>query len=141
MAEGIFSKHLSHNIDVHAIQVKSAGIDALVDLTPDRKTKEVCNAQGVHVSSHKARQLTKEMLEKSDIILCMEKVHKQRIFSAFPKFTKNVFLLKEYLQKDSIGNTEVKDPIGKSKKYYEKCFKEIEKEVQRIVPIILRGNA
>ena len=141
MAAGIFNKQLSHYDGPHSIHVKSAGVDALEDLTPDRKTKEVCNAQGIHIGSHKSRQLTKDMLDKADIVLCMEKFHKQRIISAFPNFVKNVFLLKEYLRESSIDHASIKDPIGKSKKQYEKCFKEIEKEVQRILPIIIKSTS
>jgi protein-tyrosine phosphatase len=141
IAEGILKKLLANSTGSHTIVVTSAGIDALEDYTPDRTTNEICTKRGVHIGSHKARQLTKAMLKETDIILCMEKIHKQRILSAFPKFIKNVFLLKEYLQENPIDDAAIKDPIGKSKKKYEKCFKEIEKEVQRILPIILKGTS
>ncbi len=141
MAEGIFKKLLMHSTGSPTIVVASAGIDALENYTPDRTTNEICIKRGVHISSHKARQLTKAMLKETEIVLCMEKVHKQRILGAFPKFIKHVFLLKEYLHATPLNDAEIKDPTGKSKKDYEKCFKEIEKEVQRILPIILKGTS
>jgi protein-tyrosine-phosphatase len=139
MAEGILMKLLTDCTDSHAIIAASAGLDALEGYTPDRTTTEVCNKRKVHIDSHKAQQLTKAMLKEADIVLCMEKIHKQRILGAFPKLIKKVFLLKEYLHQNSLGNAEVKDPTGKSIIHYQKCFHEIEKEVQRILPFILKN--
>ena len=139
MAEGILKKLLANSPGHHTIIVDSAGMDALENYTPDRTTNEVCTKRSVHIGLHKARQLTKAMLKETDIVLCMEKVHKQRILGAFPRFIKHVFLLKEYSHADPLEDAEIKDPTGKSKKDYEKCFKEIEKEVQRILPIILKS--
>lgn len=137
MAEGIFKKLLSTHIGMHAIHVSSAGVDALEGLTPDRNTHEICNKQGVHIVPHRARQLTKAMLKETDLILCMAKIHKQSILNAFPKVSKNIFLLKEYLREHPVDVISIKDPTGKSIKHYEICFKEIEKEVRRIFPLII----
>jgi protein-tyrosine-phosphatase len=137
MAEGILKKMLSTSLSTHDVHVRSAGVDALEGLTPDRNTIEICNKQGVHISSHKASQLTKALLKEADLVLCMAKVHKQRILNAFPKSEKNVFLLKEYLRDHPVMETSVKDPTGKPKRHYEACFREIEKELKRIWPPIL----
>jgi protein-tyrosine-phosphatase len=141
IAEGIFKKLVANSPGYHSIFVASAGIDALENFTSDSNTIEICMNRHVYIGSHKARQLTKIMLKEMDVVLCMEKIHKQRILSAFPKYSKRVFLLKEYLHKDPIEDIEIKDPTGKSKVYYEKCFKEIEKEVRRILPAILRASS
>jgi protein-tyrosine-phosphatase len=138
MAEEILKRLLANSPGFYSVFVTSAGIDALENFTPDLNTLEVCIKRNIYIGSHKARQLTNTILKDMDIILCMEKIHKQRILSAFPKLVKRVFLLKEYLRKDSLDDAEIKDPTGKSKKNYEKCFKEIQKEVQRILPAILK---
>jgi protein-tyrosine-phosphatase len=137
MAEGIFKKLLSNHIIIQSIHIRSAGIDVLEGMTPDRNTNEVCNKQSIHIGSHRAHQLTKAMLKETDIILCMAKSHKQSIDSAFPGLNKNIFLLKEYLREHPVNEPSVKDPTGKSVKYYEICFKEIEKELVRIFPAII----
>jgi protein-tyrosine phosphatase len=141
MAEGILKRLLAFSPGFHSVFVASAGIDALENCTPDLNTSEVCMKRHIYIGSHKSRQLTKAMLKDMDIILCMEKIHKQRIHSAFPKFAKHVFLLKEYLHKNSLDDVEIKDPTGKSKIIYEKCFKEIDREVQRILPAILKDTS
>ena len=140
MAEGILKKLLTSSSNSQMVFVASAGIDALEGFTPDRNTLEVCTRRNVHIGSHKAQQLTKSMLKETDIVLCMAKIHKERILSAFPKFHKHVFLLKEYLLHKSPQEVSIKDPTGKSKKHYEACFKEIEHEVHRIAPTILKKS-
>lgn len=138
MAEGILKKLVANSPGYHTVFVASAGIDALENMMPDQKTVEVCTKRNIFVGLHKARQLTNSMLKDIDIALCMEKIHKQRILSAFPKLSKQVFLLKEYLNKSSLTDPEVKDPTGKPKEYYDKCYKEIDKELRRILPAILK---
>jgi len=141
MAEGILKKLIANSPGYHTIFVASAGIDALKNLTPDKNTSEICTKRNIYIASHKAQQLTNAMLKDMDFVLCMEKIHKQRILSAFPKYINHVFLLKEYLHKDLLDNVEIKDPTGKSKEHYKKCFKEIEKEVRRILPAILKTTS
>ena len=141
MAEGIFKKLLSNHISMHTIHVHSAGIDALEGLTPDRNTNEICNKHSLRISSHKAHQLTKAMLKEADLVLCMAKIHKQSIVNAFPELNKNIFLLKEYLWTHPVDDPSIKDPTGKSIKYYEICFKEIDKEIKRIFPIIIADKS
>lgn len=137
MAEGIFKKLLSNHISTHTLHVRSAGIDVLEGLTPDRNTNEICNKQSIHISSHRAHQLTKAMVKETDLVLCMAKNHKQSIINAFPELNRNIFLLKEYLREHPVDEPSIKDPTGKSIKYYEICFKEIEKEIKRIYPVII----
>jgi protein-tyrosine-phosphatase len=141
MAEGIFKKLLSNHTNMQTIHIRSAGIDVLEGLTPDRNTNEVCNKQSVHISSHRAHQLTKAMLKETDLILCMAKSHKQSIVNAFPDLNRNIFLLKEYLREHPVDESSVKDPTGKSIKYYEICYREIEKEIKRIFPGIIAEKA
>jgi len=141
MAEGIFKKLLSNHINMQSIHIRSAGIDVLEGMIPDRNTNEVCNKLSIHISSHRAHQLTRSMLKETDLILCMAKIHKQSIVNAFPDLHKNIFLLKEYLRDHPMNEPSVKDPTGKSIKYYEICFREIEKEIMRIFPALIGEKA
>jgi protein-tyrosine phosphatase len=92
MAERILKKLLSDSQGKHTVFVASAGVDALVDCTPDRYTVEVCRGLGVEISSHTARHVTKEMLLEAVLVLCLQRVHQQRIIGAFPKFTLKIIL-------------------------------------------------
>jgi protein-tyrosine-phosphatase len=140
MAEGVMKKLLSAHAGIPMVSVSSAGVDALEGSTPDRYTIEVCDKRGIAVGLHSARQLTREMLEEMDFILCMEKMHRERIAGAFPQFARNIFLLKEYMAGDPPVDAEIGDPIGRSKKHFEKCFNSIEAEIMRIAPLILTNT-
>jgi protein-tyrosine phosphatase len=140
MAEGVMKKLLSAHTGMPMVTVSSAGVDALEGSTPDRYTIEVCDKRGIAVGLHPARQLTREMLGEMDLILCMEKMHRERIAGAFPQFAKSTFLLKEYLCESPLDDTEIEDPVGKSKKHFEKCFNSIEAEIKRIAPLILTST-
>jgi protein-tyrosine-phosphatase len=140
IAEGILKNLLSEHTGKHIVSVNSAGVDALEDSTPNRYTIEVCDKRGISIGSRTAQQLTREMLGEMDLILCMEKNHKQHIISAFPKFAEKSFLLKEYLHEGPLIDAEIEDPVGKSKKHYEKYFNRIEEEIQRITPLILTNT-
>lgn len=138
MAEGILKKLLTTSKYKQSISVTSAGIEALVSCNPDRKTIEACREHDINVSTHSARQVTKQILLESDLVLCMQKIHQQRIISAYPQFTQIVFLLKEYRHEGPSGDPDIYDPTGKSKKNYQNCFTEIEKEIIRITPGIIQ---
>ena len=140
MAEGVMKKLLSAHTGMPMVAVSSAGVDALDGSTPDRYTIEACDRRGISVGLHPARQLTREMLEEMDLVLCMEKMHRERIAGAFPQFAKNIFLLKEYMAGDPPVDAEIGDPIGRSKKHFEKCFNSIEAEIKRIAPLILTNT-
>jgi protein arginine phosphatase len=137
MAEGILKKLLSTRSEARDIEIHSVGMDAVVGLTPDRDTREICLAHDIEVGSHTAEQLTKEMLIQSDIILCMEKIHKQLIVNSYPDFYTKTFLLKEFHTDDPPDDVSIKDPTGRSKRHYKACFNEIEYEIRRIADILI----
>ncbi len=136
MAEAIFRRFVSqHAPALTPIIVESAGVDALVGESPDSNTQEVCREHQVDVDAHKARQVTAEMLEGVDLVLCLAEEHKRLILSAYPRFKGKVFLLVEYRRDKPAKHVSVDDPTGRSKSQYVKCYKRIEEEVARIYPL------
>ena len=119
------------------VEVESAGVHVFFGLTPDKFTKKVCFDHGMDVSSHEPRQLTKEMIDQSDVVLCLAENHQQTILSAYPRLEPKVFLLKKFRQERDVQNPSVDDPIGKPLEHYEHCFEEIEEEVKRIAPLLI----
>ena len=66
----------------------------------------------------------------ADLILVMEKDHRERILHLHPLARGKVFLLKEF----AAGlNEEIYDPIGGSCQNYERCLKEIEENIKRVI--------
>ena len=103
-------------------KVSSAGIFA--DGSPvSENSKIVMNEIGIDISSHKSRQLTKEMIENADLILTMTNGHKTTVLSAVPQAEGKVFTLAEYSGEDK----DVIDPFGGSIEDYKFCRNEIER--------------
>ena len=134
MAEALLRHLLSGNSK--SFDVRSAGVHALSNHRPDEFTTQICSDHGLDVGSHRSRQLTEQMLDQSDLVLCLAKNHKQVILSAYPRFKSKVFLLKEFHRQDAVKNPSVDDPIGRPLRRYEQCYKEIEQEVKRIAPML-----
>lgn len=133
MAEEIL-RHMA-SLHPHAgtpLHVESAGVDALVGESPDRFTQEVCRDHGIEVRAHKARQLTSEMIEGVDLVLCLAEEHKRLILGAYPRFKEKVFLLLEYRHDKPVKHLSVDDPTGRALRHYAKCFRKIEEEVTRV---------
>jgi protein-tyrosine phosphatase len=123
------------------IVVNSAGIEVIPGLTPDSNAREICSSHGLDIGSHKPHQLTLEMLEESDAILCLTDNHRQRIVGAYPRYEAKVFLLKEFRRHGHVKHLSIEDPTGHSLRRYKKCFHEIEAEVKRIAPLLIQEGA
>lgn len=134
MAQGYLGKKLKEK-GRSDIEVLSCGIAAPAGMAATFETREVLKKEGVDVSGHRAQGITKGMINKSDIILAMEKVQEDRILEIAPQAKNKLFLLKEFA-KISGNNIDIADPIGRPIDFYETTFKTIKDAVDRIAEII-----
>ena len=104
-------------------------------LEATNETKELLTREGIDVSSHHSRRLTKEMIKKSDIILVMEKLHEKKVLELAPEAKYRLFLLKE-CAKISDNNLDIADPIAKPMEFYEETFRVIKEAIERVTEII-----
>ena len=132
MAKGLLKDRLR---DRKEVMVISAGVAALPGLRPTRETIEVMARHNIDISSHLTQRLTNEMIEISDLILVMERIHKHEILNRVPNARKRVFLLREYagVPSGEVVDTEVPDPISKPMDVYESCFNVIREAVEEVV--------
>ena len=135
MAEWIL-KDLLNQQGVENLVVESAGTMAPENRLATNYTLMVMVERGIDIASHRSRMLTEQMVEKADLILVMEKSHKLFIEEMVPSAKEKVFLLKFF---GSGGyDQDVQDPIGRDLEFYRHCREELEKEVERILPDIIR---
>ena len=122
------AKGLSH------IQIESAGIATIDGLGPTEETIKVMAEKKIDVSFHHARLLTKEMIEKADLILAMTDIHQNAILEHVPEAKKKVHLLKNYGDKSERGESiQIPDPIGRPVESYEVCRDVIEEAVDKVI--------
>ncbi len=117
------------------IEVESAGIAAPNGLKATPETIQVMAEKKIDASLHESKLLTKEMIEKADLILVMGEIHLDEVLYKVPRAKEKVFLLRSY----GVGAgfkpapAEIPDPIGKPMEVYEVCRNTIEEAVDRVV--------
>lgn len=130
-----YLKKLLKNQGRSDIQVDSAGMMALEGMGASEQTRQVLAAEGMDVTGHSTKRVTKGLIDGSDIILVMEKIHEERILQLAPEAKNRLFLLKEFARIND-SHLNIADPIGGSFKFYQEAFTTIKDAVERISKII-----
>lgn len=137
MAKGLLKNALKEK-NREDIMVMSAGVGTQTGLQATPNTIEAMKEIGIDASGHLTQTLTKEMIDRSDIILVMQNSHKEHILKMSPAAKNKVFLLKEFAtdkanKNNNEENLEVPDPIGKPIEFYREVLAEIRNSIERIV--------
>jgi protein-tyrosine phosphatase len=103
-------------------EVSSAGISALVDHPMDKTAHEILQQNGYIWDQHKARQLTRDIIQENDLILVMEKGHLKAVTDIAPEARGKTFLLSKWLE-----GQDITDPYRQSKTLFELVYKLIDK--------------
>lgn len=134
MAEGLLKKWLKEH-GREDISVESAGIATIPGLMASSSAVEVMKREHVDISGHRAQVVSDRLINESDLILCMEPVHVQRIVELMPKAEGKTHLLLEYAYEDDSEkprNLWVTDPIGKPKEVYESVLIILKDAIEKV---------
>lgn len=134
MAEYIFRDMLNKRGKNKGIKVLSAGISAFPGAKASPEAIEVMKELGIDLSPHRSRALTKDIIEKVDLILTMTHEHKKQILSIVPQAEGKVFTLREFAK---LEGTDILDPFGKSIEEYRKSAREIKEALEKSIDKIL----
>lgn len=115
------------------IELRSAGTAAPEGMKPPREVEEVMREEGADISGHQASSLRKDLIEKADLILVMEKRHRSRVLEICPEASQKMFLLKEFSPDPDERFLDIPDPIGKPLETYQKIFQEIKACLQELM--------
>jgi protein-tyrosine-phosphatase len=135
MAEGILKNLLREN-GISRVAVHSAGTHAPVGMHPTNYALMTTIERGIDISGHTSRVLTETMIDESDLIFVMEQAHLKYVENLVPDAKEKVFLLKGFGEHGS--GEEVADPIGYDLDFYRQCYEDMENEIRRILPEILK---
>ncbi|OWQ52035.1 phosphotyrosine protein phosphatase [Stenotrophomonas maltophilia] len=116
---------LRQEIEGKDIQVSSAGLGALVDHGIDATAQELLVEHGLHGGGHRARQITKAILARSDLVLAMERKHVRRIAEIVPEASGKTFLLGKWQQE-----REIPDPYRQQRPAFEHVYRLMAEGVQ-----------
>lgn len=117
------------------VEVVSAGVLTASGFGATEATKEILAREGIDISNHRSRQLTRGMILESDVILAMSKSHEERILTIAPEAKNRVFLVKEFAK---IGgdSLDIPDPMGMSIEMYARTLEVIKESINRIAEIL-----
>ena len=137
MAEGILKKLLAEK-GINNIKVSSAGTQALDGYPAAPFTIEATKVWDIDLNEHSSKKLSLDVLKESDLVLVMSIEHLKHIEKMDRGSLDKTYLLKAFPHKDDNDNLAVKDPIGGSLEEYNLCFLELDEEIRRILPEVIR---
>lgn len=91
-------------------RVESAGVWGMDGSPAASGSQNAVRKWGLDLRGHRARSVSRELLENFDLILTMEQGHKEALKWQFPELGERIFMMSEI-----VGvNYDIKDPIGGS---------------------------
>lgn len=102
MAEFMMRKALAENGEVQAEQVliMSAGVHARPGREAHEWAQEAAGELGVSLAQHRAKQVTREMIEAADCILAMDFQNKAELLALYPEAEEKIFMLSAYAENE-----------------------------------------
>ena len=131
LAEACFKQQLAKHIDSSKWAVSSAGTWTEDGLPPMPKAIEDAKRLNLDIQGHRSRMVTKELVERSSLILVMEHGQKEALRQEFPTYREKILLLSEvtggipYDIPDPVMDPSVGDVAGEICKLVKEGFEKI----------------
>lgn len=122
IAEALFIERFKQD-GLTDIIVSSAGLGALVDRPADAVGQALMLQKGIDISSHRARQISKEILFGSELILTMSTDQQKEVEVNYPGTCGRVHRLGKW------GGYDVPDPYQRPKPVFEQALAMIDQGV------------
>ena len=133
IAAALFRSRLQNErADWQQWRVNSAGTWALDGEMASKNALAVMLKRGIDLGAHRAKTVTREMLENFCLILTMEFGQKEALQVEFPHIASRVYLLSEMEGRLQ----QVEDPVGRSLAFYEETAEKIDQMLARGMPRI-----
>ncbi len=136
MAQGILRETLSKTRFKNFVEVESAGTLPTASGPAHPLTLKILSAHGIDMYHHQARAINAQIVEESDLLICMAVNHYEYLRRQFPEHKEKIVLLKEWHRRSKLSNPSIADPIGHDEAFYEQTFVEIQNEIKRILPYL-----
>lgn len=107
-----------------SLAIESAGLGALVGQGIEPTARELAEKQGLDVGSHRARQVTQEMIQWADLVLVMSEKQRLAIAEIHPASMGKVFLLGQWSGENGTAK-EIPDPYRKSREVFEYVHRQL----------------
>ena len=122
MGEAVFKEKLRAKSP--EIVVSSAGLGALIDEPADNFAQELMLQRGLDISSHRARQVSSQILFDADIIFTMSAGQQKEIWCSIPSIFGKVHRLGNW------SGYDIPDPYRRPKQAFEQALALIEQGIE-----------
>lgn len=119
MAAGLLYHNLPEELKPR-VAVSSAGTHALHGHQAAPFAIQTMAEFGIDISSHRARQVSSDMVRRADLILAMERVHQQEVRQLLLWNKSHVKLLSQFDPQSDV--VDVPDPYGAPLEAYQQCL-------------------
>lgn len=131
MAEAMLRKALAEEFGgaAEGVVVESAGLFAREGDLASENARAAMIERGMDISSHRARLLTRDMVEGADVVLVMTSAHKEAVLRRHPSSEGKVFTLNEFAGLEAELGPDTHDPFGGSIEVYRAAADDIKRAV------------
>ena len=118
----------------NALEIGSAGTGAPAGEPAAEFAVAALRERGIDLSTHRAREVTPELLQQSDLVLAADSGHVRELLRLAPSMRGRVYRLGHWRDVD------IPDPIGGSREDFEECLALIEACVEDWMPHLLPAS-
>lgn len=130
MAEGLLKARLSPDEN---IQVLSAGLAAADGAPPSENATTVMNEINIDISNQTSQLLTVDLVDRADFLFVMTYSHLDHILMLYPQASDKTFLVRQFVEDETLLHRDISDPIGQSCDVYRRCRDEIRDALDSIL--------
>jgi protein-tyrosine phosphatase len=131
MAAGLLQKLLQKNA-IGGMEIGSAGLTPLPGSPASYNAIRVAQENSICLLKHEARLVTRELVDKADLILVMGSAQCQQLISGHPQASKKVLLLRHFARFGSRDRS-IHDPYGINIEAYRFCFEDMKECVESLL--------
>jgi len=118
MGEGILRRMLKE-VGRDDVEVGSAGTGTAPGWEATQEAIEACREMQVEITRHRSQPITLQKVREADLILVMERMHRERVLDLDPSAADKVRLLGEF--DPQTREVEIADPIGMPLSVFRQC--------------------
>ncbi len=98
MAEFLMRQALCEKGLEQQVQIVSAGLHATGGKEAHPWAQEAATDLGISLAEHRAKRLTREMVEQADCVLAMDFQNKAELLTLYPEAKEKIFMLSAYAE-------------------------------------------
>ncbi len=121
MASGLFKHKIASLPDADQWKIDSAGTWASEGSPASARSQSLLKDRGIDLEGHLSKSVTSKLLSSFNLILTMERGHKEALQAEFPDLKKRIFLMSEMIDQ----RFEIRDPYNGTLDDYKQTMQEI----------------